>query len=695
MAGKLQVFPLALLGGIQDSKPIPDATDLQELFNMAPLRGRFALRAPTVAVNQLFSLLADENPAIAVDQVLAIKYHNGSMYVAAYRAGTIRKTYLYQLAVDGTGSSQPVATLFSGTNVPQVMFASITGGSATTGVTRLYATDVLGNYDTVYWDGASVTTVTQDLNGDGVAENLRFPIIFTYQYHMFGTGFLQGGASSRPELLRFSQPGLIPANEPSVTGLNPREWWFADQRPLGARGQSFTGVGYGGGNAILFKSSETYALHGYDSSSWAVKQISPRVGAVGYRAVASNESGVCYFWADRGPHMTDGNSPPVFIGEPIKRHIQDAGFTTNVVAEYSTDDGLCYFGVPATGTGTPGQYFCFDKDGRFVEGAWLAQGGSPLQMAMLASVPSTTLPGPAGPPSTLVATASADTIIGLTWVNGDTALDTTTNVYRSTSSGFTPGPSNLIATVGSGVASYTDTGLTHITTYYYKVHHVRNGQASADAAQATDTTWLTAVDTFGVVGLSNGLTVSFHNNESGANILIQRKPYGGSYAALTTLTLQAVGNITYNDTTAACGSTYTYNAQVQKAGLHNSVFSAEASGVACSGALTIVGQAHSTNIQASCPNNPNVSVTWSVTGYRTGDTVQIYKNLNGGGYVLLATVAANSNAYSDWLLYKSGASAVTLQYQLQAYAGGVVLADTKTTTLTSDNCDTANPCNQP
>jgi hypothetical protein len=61
------------------------------------------------------------------------------------------------------------------------------------------------------------------------------------------------------------------------------------------------------------------------------------------------------------------------------------------------------------------------------------------------------------------------------------------NVYRSTISGFTPGSGNLIA---SGVTSpsYTNTGLTASTTYYYVVEAIDSYGTSPASNQASATT---------------------------------------------------------------------------------------------------------------------------------------------------------------------------------------------------------------
>src|ERR1017187_10040247 len=61
------------------------------------------------------------------------------------------------------------------------------------------------------------------------------------------------------------------------------------------------------------------------------------------------------------------------------------------------------------------------------------------------------------------------------------------SVYRSTTSGFTPGSGNLVAS-GVTTASYSNTGLAASTTYYYVVEALDADGTSAASAQATATT---------------------------------------------------------------------------------------------------------------------------------------------------------------------------------------------------------------
>lgn len=89
-------------------------------------------------------------------------------------------------------------------------------------------------------------------------------------------------------------------------------------------------------------------------------------------------------------------------------------------------------------------------------------------------------------PSGLRGTAASSSVINLSW-NADTAPANCTiagyNVYRSTTSGFTPSSANLIAS-GVTATSYSDSGLSPSTTYYYAVEAVDAAGASNPSAQA-------------------------------------------------------------------------------------------------------------------------------------------------------------------------------------------------------------------
>jgi hypothetical protein len=95
-------------------------------------------------------------------------------------------------------------------------------------------------------------------------------------------------------------------------------------------------------------------------------------------------------------------------------------------------------------------------------------------------------PTPPQAPSGLVTSGATASSLGLAWTASPTTGVTYT-IYRSTTSGFTPGAGNQIA-AGVNALTYADTNLAASTTYYYVVQAVNAGGASPSSNQATGTT---------------------------------------------------------------------------------------------------------------------------------------------------------------------------------------------------------------
>lgn len=206
-------------------------------------------------------------------------------------------------------------------------------------------------------------------------------------------------------------------------------------------------------------------------------------------------------------------------------------------------------------------------------------------------------------PSGLNATTSSSSVINLAWT-ADTAPANCTisgyNVYRSTTNGFTPSSSNEVAS-GVTATSYSSSGLTASTTYYYKIEAVDSDGTSSASAQASATTsassgggggggssactvdyaisnsWTggfggaitikntgtTALTSWTLTwAFANGQTISqFWNGletQSGANVTVKNESYNGSIAAGGSLT--GLGfNGTWNNSTNAVPSAISLN----------------------------------------------------------------------------------------------------------------------------------------
>lgn len=89
-------------------------------------------------------------------------------------------------------------------------------------------------------------------------------------------------------------------------------------------------------------------------------------------------------------------------------------------------------------------------------------------------------------PTGLAATASSSRQINLTWavVTPPAHCSISYNVFRSTTSGFTPSSSNQVAQ-GLIAPSFSDSGLAFATTYYYKVKAIDSAGSSPPSNQAS------------------------------------------------------------------------------------------------------------------------------------------------------------------------------------------------------------------
>jgi hypothetical protein len=205
----------------------------------------------------------------------------------------------------------------------------------------------------------------------------------------------------------------------------------------------------------------------------------------------------------------------------------------------------------------------------------------------------------ASAPTGVMGTAASSSVINVSW-NADTApvncSISSYNVYRSTTSGFTPSLSNL---VGSNITatSFSDTGLAASTTYFYIVEAADAAGLSAASAQASAATSAASsggggtchvtytispqnnsafgaalsIKNTGTTAMTNWtLTWQFANGQTvsslwngtvtqtGANVSVASMSYNANIAAGATLT--GVGfNGTWNGTTNAVPASFAVN----------------------------------------------------------------------------------------------------------------------------------------
>ncbi len=119
-------------------------------------------------------------------------------------------------------------------------------------------------------------------------------------------------------------------------------------------------------------------------------------------------------------------------------------------------------------------------------GNTLAITGVSGSLSHTADVTLTVTGTPPQPASNLAAAAASGSQINLTWSASPTS-GVTYSVFRSTTSGFTLSGSTQIASAVTGT-SFSDTGLSCATAYFYLVEAVNAGGASSPSNQASATT---------------------------------------------------------------------------------------------------------------------------------------------------------------------------------------------------------------
>lgn len=372
----LQVFPLAIPGGIDQSAPIPREIALEELKNFISYRARLGLRTP---ISLLATIQDDQGTPADVSAVLDIADHNGQLWTVSWSSGQ-QDVYLHSMNYDGSSLTLEAVAYTTVASKPNLFLTSFAGGTATAPTERLYITDYDQSLATKFWDG-SLNTLTEDLDNDSSAETVKFSLMIPYKFHLWGTGFYEG-TTTRPEMLRFSQPGLISGTD-DAGGSNPKEWFSADHRSVGRRNSKITALAKAGDILVVFQKNVTHGVFGSNVDTWTREEIDSSVGCVGPRAATSVER-LVYFWSPDGPWRTDG-SQVQYLGDPIQQIINEVDFTEDdALVGHSLHNGLVYFIVSPSGQDSYELALTFDhRRQAWMKEEWLDGASSQIQFAAL------------------------------------------------------------------------------------------------------------------------------------------------------------------------------------------------------------------------------------------------------------------------------------------------------------------------
>ncbi|MEI9921933.1 MAG: fibronectin type III domain-containing protein [Bacteroidota bacterium] len=255
------------------------------------------------------------------------------------------------------------------------------------------------------------------------------------------------------------------------------------------------------------------------------------------------------------------------------------------------------------------------------------------QVAALAAIPPT--------PTSPSATAASSTQLNLSWTDAS-STETGFAIERSTTSGS---GYTLLTTTAANATSYSDTGLSPSTPYYYRMRAVADNANSAYTSEFTGTTLIsppTAPTGLGASAASpsqiNLTWTDASSTETGFEV--ERSTTSGSGFTLVTTT--AANATSFNDTGLTATTTYYYRIRSVNAG-GGSSYTSEASATTTSGGSINAP----TSPAATALTGSTIKIDWTdASSNETGFEIQ--RSLtSGSGFSLVTTTAVNAVTFTD------------------------------------------------
>lgn len=263
---------------------------------------------------------------------------------------------------------------------------------------------------------------------------------------------------------------------------------------------------------------------------------------------------------------------------------------------------------------------------------------------------------PPSAPTSLVATVTSSSQIDLSWTD-NSSDETSFVVERATSSG---GTYSTIATLAANSTSYSSTGLSASTTYYYRVHTANAGGNSADSntanatTQATITTAPTAPSGLSATAASSSqINLSWTDNSTTeTGFKLER---GTSSSGPFSLIYTSAANVTsYSDTSLSAATTYYYRVLAYN-GSGNSSYTSVAN--ATTQAIAISAPTAPSGLSATATSTTQINLSWTDNSSNESGFKIERGSSNTGPFSLIYTTSAGATSYSN-----TGLSASTTYY---------------------------------
>lgn len=256
----------------------------------------------------------------------------------------------------------------------------------------------------------------------------------------------------------------------------------------------------------------------------------------------------------------------------------------------------------------------------------------------------TTLPNlPAAPGSLSVTVPTApdgSTKLTLNWSDAS-GNESGFKVERSTDNFVAPANTTLVTTTAANVTTFTDTGRTPDTIYYYRVRATNTAGDSANTNIASGRTLVAAPSAPSGLTVrplsSSSLRVDWtdtSNNEDGFKL--ERSTDNANFVQIAT---PAAGVATYTDTGLAADTRYYYRVRATNGGGDSAVSNT------ANAKTFVTAPAAPTNLVATALSSTSIGLTWSDSSTETG--YRIERKVVGGTFALVQTVGANVLTFTD------------------------------------------------
>ena|GEM_PF-901938 len=543
---------------------------------------------------------------------------------------------------------QLLATDSAGTSAPSRIMSASTKPSAPT---NLVATVISGGEIDLSWiDHSRATSYEVDQSTDGVtwhqiatlsgagtvSDDILAAFNGTTTYHFrvsatvfgFGSSTFATTAVTTPAFP--NPPTLVYATAQSDTAINLTwedvlgETGFLVQRSTSSSGPWTTIT-----TAATGATSYTDRNLSESTSYWYQVIASNGTG----RSAASNT-----LEATTQPSGPSGLTARVVSGGAIDLSWTDHSSAATTYYVDESVDGLTWHQVASLSGASTTSYevvdaFSGSTSYHFRVAAYTSAGGKSPYVAV-----AVTTPGFPNKPTLTTASTQSESAIALTWNNVTNATGFV--VQRSLAYN---GPWTTVGTTGSGVTSFTDTGLTENTNYYYQIIATNASGSSAPSSYQHAATKPSAPSGLVAAVVSGGeIDLSWTDHSSLASVYyVEESTDGANWHQVTYL----YPNGTIPATSALIpgpfvGST-TYQFRV-----FTNAYPGGNSGYAVASATTPAFPSQPTLTSATAPSDTTVALTWNDVAGETGFIIQ-RASASTGPWTTVATTPAGSTSFTD------------------------------------------------